>query len=245
MPYLSIVIPAYNEVLRLPATLDLIQRFVENQPYSCEVIVVDDGSKDGTSNFLLDRARSFPAMRPIINRRNQGKGQVVKQGMLAASGDYRLFMDADGSTPISEVPKLLEQVVNYPVVIGSRYVPGSTIRIKQPLKRRLISRSGNLLTQLLLLPGIRDTQCGFKLFSAEATERVFRAQRVGGWWFDLELLVIARHLGFSIKEVAIEWTDAKQSSFRATKAGVDFFLKLWEIRRNVQQGVYTVKPRKS
>jgi len=240
MPYLSIVIPAYNEASRLPATLNSIQKFIEKQPYSCEVIIVDDGSKDGTSNFLLDRARTFPAMRPIINRRNQGKGQVVKQGMLAASGDYRLFMDADGSTPVTDLPKLLEQVANYEVVIGSRYVPGSTIRVKQPFKRRFISRCGNLLTQMLLLPGIRDTQCGFKLFSAEATEKVFKAQRVGGWWFDLELLVIARHFGFGIKEVAIEWTDAKQSSFRATQAGLDFFMKLWEIRRNVQDGVYTV-----
>lgn len=238
MLYLSIIIPAYNEAKRLPETLALLKDYIEEQSYDCEVIVVDDGSRDQTAELVLAMAKRFPQLKLLQNEKNLGKGETVRRGMLAATGRLRLFMDADHSTPISELPKLLKYADTYPVVIGSRYLKSGSVKIKQPLKRRLISRSGNWLIQRLALPGIRDTQCGFKLFSAQATADIFSRMTMTGWSLDVELLAIARQQTLAIKEVAVEWYDAKHSKVRASRDANRFLRDLWKIRQNVQANKY-------
>jgi dolichyl-phosphate beta-glucosyltransferase len=144
--------------------------------------------------------------------------------MLAATGEYRLFMDADYSTPIPEVEKLLASVDKYEVIIGSRYLDKKSIKVRQPFKRRLISRTCNLLIQAMVLPGVKDTQCGFKLFSAEAAERIFPKLKMTGWSFDIEVLAIARQLGYRINEVPVNWFDAKFSRLNASRAAAASFI---------------------
>lgn len=235
MPRLSIIIPAYNEESRLPNTLREIQNCINKQSYKTEVLVVDDGSTDGTVQAVKDIAQKFPQLRLIENEVNKGKGGVVRQGMLSAKGDWRLFADADNSTPICQVEKLLKETENYEVIIGSRYLKADSIKIKQPWKRRVLSRTGNLLVQMLLLPGIKDTQCGFKLFSADAAEKIFEKQTMTGWAFDMEVLTIAKKLGYQIKEVPVDWFDVANSRLRAFRSAVkslrDVFLIFLRVGR--------------
>lgn len=237
-PYVSIVIPAYNEAARLPETLVLIKDFIDQQDYTAEIVVIDDGSSDDTVTIVKKMARRIPELRLIENAQNKGKGKVVQQGMLEAAGAFRLFMDADYSTPITELPKLLAEADTASVVIGSRYLRPDSIKVKQPLKRRIISRTCNWLIQRLVLPGIKDTQCGFKLFSAEATRASFPDLTRQGWSFDIELLVIASQRGFAIKEVPVDWFDAKQSTLRASRGAVPFIKDLWTIYKKMKSGGY-------
>ena len=241
MPRLSIIIPAYNEESRLPNTLLEIQNCINKQPYKTEVLVVDDGSTDGTVQAVKDIAKKFPELRLIENEVNKGKGGVVRQGMLEAKGDWRLFADADNSTPICQVEKLLKETENYEVIIGSRYLESDSIKIKQPWKRRMLSRLGNPLVQLLLLPGIKDTQCGFKLFSAEASEKIFEQQTQSGWVFDMEVLVIARKLGYKIKEVPVDWFDAANSQMRVFRSAVKSLRDIFVIFFKTKKGEKYIK----
>ena len=238
---LSIVIPAYNEGLRLPDTLTLVKEYVDtHEKMSIEVLVVDDGSKDNTVDLVRQRMERFPELRIIENKINKGKGKVVKQGMLESKGNYRLFMDADHSTPINELDKLLQFIPEHDVIFGSRYLDSKSIKVKQPLKRRIISRISNLIIQFLLLPNIKDTQCGFKLFSAQAAEDVFSIQRMEGWSFDIELLTIAKLHGYALKEVPVDWFDAKHSTFHASKEAGKFLKDLWTIYRLAHTKQYQV-----
>lgn len=209
---LSIVIPAYNESRRLPATLAAISEYLELSTVSAEVIVVDDGSSDNTAQA----ARGVPGkgMPPKIIgfEGNRGKGAAVKEGLLAAKGDYVLFMDADNSTHITEVEKLLPVAEQgTPVVVGSRYISPDSIKIKQPWYRVMISRNGNRLIRYTILPGVIDTQCGFKLFSRDAARNIAEKLTMNRFSFDIELLVIAQQLGYQITEVAVNWYDAPGS----------------------------------
>jgi glycosyltransferase involved in cell wall biosynthesis len=236
--YLSIIIPAFNEAKRLPETLALVRDWVERQNFQVEVLVVDDGSTDSTVEVVREISQRFENLRIVTNTINKGKGGVVAQGMLVAKGEYRLFMDADASTPITEIEKLLAHTPNFEVIIGSRYLHPDSIKVKQPLKRRVISRIWNVVIQTSLLPGIRDTQCGFKLFSAAAAQAIFSKQTVNGWLFDVETLTIARHLRYSIKEVPVDWYDAKDSKLRAVRAGFRALHDLSGIRRRLRHGKY-------
>ncbi|CAN5133604.1 glycosyltransferase family 2 protein [soil metagenome] len=236
--YLSIIIPAFNEENRLPETLALVRDWVERQKFSVEVLVVDDGSTDGTVAVVQEIAHRFPGLRVITNEVNKGKGGVVAQGMLEAAGEWRLFMDADASTPIAELQKLLKHTGKFEVIIGSRYLNPDSIKVKQPLKRRIVSRLWNVVIQTSLLPGIRDTQCGFKLFSAAASQAIFSKQQVDGWLFDVEILTIARHLSYAIKEVPVDWYDSRDSKLRAMRAGMRALKDLSGIRRRLQKGSY-------
>jgi len=241
MPHLSLVIPAYNEEARLPETLALVRDWIERQDFSVEVLVVDDGSTDKTVELVEAFSERFPAVQVIKNAKNKGKGGVVQQGMLLAKGKWRLFMDADGATPIDEVAKMLAMTDSYEVIIGSRYLHPGSIKIKQPLRRRILSRAVNLVIQLAFLRGVRDTQCGFKLFSAKAAEDIFPRQEVNGWLFDVEIMTIARQLGYVIKEVPVDWYDAKESKLRAWRTAFRTLRELAAIYKRVRQGVYTAE----
>jgi dolichyl-phosphate beta-glucosyltransferase len=238
MPHLSVIIPAYNESERLPDTLALVRDYLEKKDFSYEVLVVDDGSKDNTVAVAEEFQSRFPALKIIKNAENKGKGGVVRQGLLAATGEYRLFMDADHSTPITEVEKFLPYFGKADVIIGSRYLHPESIKVKQPWKRRVVSRIGNWLIRHTILPGIIDTQCGFKAYSAAAAEAVFQRQTMEGWSFDFEALAIARQLGFTIQEVAVDWYDAKQSKLRAVHAAIDTYRDLLTIRKRVKRNMY-------
>lgn len=238
---LSIVIPAYNEARRLPSTLASIAEYLEVAELPAEIIVVDDGSTDGTA----EAAKSVPgkSMPPKIIgfEGNQGKGAAVKEGMLAATGDYVLFMDADNSTHITEVEKLLKVAVKdkIPVVIGSRYQASDSIKIKQPWYRVWISRMGNRLIRYTVLPGVLDTQCGFKLFSKKAAAEIAPKLTMSGFSFDMELLVIAKQLGLKIREVPVNWYDTPgKTRVRPIKSSLRTLRDLIKIRWNVHKERY-------
>jgi dolichyl-phosphate beta-glucosyltransferase len=245
MPFLSIVIPAYNEEERLPETLALVRDYVERQKFEIEVLVVNDGSTDRTAERVEEIMSRFPQLKLINNTENRGKGAVVQQGMQAATGEYRLFMDADYSTPVTELDKFLPLIKQADVIIGSRYLEADSIKVKQPWKRRIVSRTGNWLIQRTLLPGIVDTQCGFKLFSAAAVNEVFPHQTMMRWSFDVELLTIAKERGLTILEIPVDWYDAKQSKLRAIHAATRSFQDLKTIRKRVKKRHYQRKSKEA
>jgi glycosyltransferase involved in cell wall biosynthesis len=235
MLYLSVIIPAYNEESRLPETLEAVRVYLEGKAFKSEIIVVDDASKDNTVGVVEAMQPGFGSvpLRLIRNEVNKGKGGVVKQGILAAKGEIRLFADADNSTPIVQLDILLPFIEQFPVVIGSRYLQAGSIKNPQPLKRRILSRGGNAVIQLFVLPGIKDTQCGFKLFQAEAAEKIFSALETTSWAFDVEVLALARHFRYSIKEVAVDWYDANDSKLRAVKAATRSLKDVWRVYRRM------------
>ena len=236
---LSIVIPAYNEARRLPTTLSAVSGYLDLSGIEAEVIVVDDGSTDGTR----EAARSVPGagMPPKVIgfEGNRGKGAAVKEGMMAAQGEYVLFMDADNSTHITEVEKLLTVAEkNVPVAIGSRYMDSDSIKIRQPWYRVWLSRVGNQMIQLVLLPGVRDTQCGFKLFQRDAARNIARLLTMDRFSFDMELLVIAKRLGYEIQEVPVNWYDTPGTRLRPIRSALRTLADLLKIKYNVVRGRY-------
>lgn len=231
------VIPAYNEAERIGPTLRAVDRWLVAQPYTSEVIVVDDGSIDATTS-VVERLE-LPAIQLIASTPNRGKGHVVRRGMLAARGELRLYMDADNATPISELPKLVAAVEHgADIAIGSRRAPGGVQRVRQPWYRRAWSSVANRVVRGLLVEGIRDTQCGFKLFTAEAADAIFARVRVPGWGFDLEVLAIARKLGFGIEECGVAWSDDRRSRIRPVRDAIAITREMLAIRRAVARGDY-------
>lgn len=227
-PKLSVIIPAYNEEGRIAKTLKYTIDYLDRQTYSWEIIVVDDGSKDNTSQVVRDMR--LPNIRIIRNNPNLGKGGSVKRGMLAAEGEFRLFCDADNATPFEEIEKFWPIINEKNVVIGSRYMKGSNIVIEQTFMRRFLSRIGNLLVQIILLPGLPDTQCGFKMFTAEAAKKIFPRQTINRWAFDMEVLYIARRLGYKIKQVPVNWYDRSGSTIQSSNVFLKTFSELLKIR---------------
>ncbi|RJQ29583.1 glycosyltransferase family 2 protein [Candidatus Parcubacteria bacterium] len=205
-PYLSIIIPAYNEAERLPATLVDIDKYLSTASYSSEILVINDGSKDNTAEIVTKMSAMVKNLKLVDNKVNRGKGAVVRQGMLVAQGDIRLFTDADNSTSMNHLDKMLPYVKEgFDVVIGSRAVKGSKLDPPQPIYRQIPGKIGNFIIQTLLLWGIWDTQCGFKAFTARAAERIFERAKISGWGFDVEILSLAKKMGYRIKEVPIIW----------------------------------------
>jgi dolichyl-phosphate beta-glucosyltransferase len=237
---LSIIVPAYNEEQRLPPTLDRLYAFLQTQPVRWEIVVVDDGSRDRTCAVVEDAMLRIPHLRLVKQIPNRGKGAAVRRGMLAARGQLRVMCDADCSMPPEQLPRLLAPIIacESEIAIGSRYVEGAKSDIKQPRYRVLWSRLCNKVIQRSLVPGVRDTQCGFKAFTAEAARDLFGRGRIDGWAFDLEILALARRRGFAISEIGVEWSDDGRSRVNPLKDMWKVIREALTIRRNLRKGVY-------
>lgn len=236
-PLISLIIPAHNETERLPASLEAVKRYISSLPFETEVIVVENNSSDATAEIVREWMKRMPQLR-LISLVQPGKGNAIRTGMLAAQGAYRFMADADFSMPVEEIGKFLPHGAPLaPVSIASREAPGSK-RIGEPFYRHLIGRVYNLLVRLLVLPGLQDTQCGFKCFSAEAAKAIFPLQRLEGWSFDVEVLAIARKLGFEITEVPITWHYQPGSRMRLLRDSLQMAKDLFTIRRDKKKGLY-------
>lgn len=235
--FLSIIIPAYNEEDRLPYTLEQIFLFLKEQSYTAEVLVVENGSRDRTFEIASEFAKHYPNL-SVFQEKQKGKGNAVRLGMLKARGEYRFMCDADLSMPIAEVKKFLPPALNdVDIAIASREVQGA-VRYNEPYLRHLTGRVFNTLIRLLVLPGLQDTQCGFKCFRAQVAEDVFRYQRLTGWSFDVEVLYIAQRKGYQIREVPIHWYFKADTKISILKDSWKMFLDLLTIRLNASRGLY-------
>jgi len=219
-PRLSVVVPAFNEALRLPAYLEEIVGFLEGRGEPYEVIVVDDGSTDGTAAMVRELAARQPAVRLLPLGRNQGKGAAVRAGMLTARGATRLFADADGATPIAELKRLEPALASgADVVIGSRALADPAVAVRTRPHRVVSGRVFHWLIARLGVRGVRDSQCGFKLFTAHAAQLLFGALQTTGFAFDVELLLRAQAAGLRIVEVAVNWADQAGSKVGVLRSG--------------------------
>ena len=239
-PFLSLILPAHNEAERLPQSLKQVQEFIQQQPYDCEVLVVENASTDDTAKIAEGFQAGFPQLK-LIRLEQGGKGNAIRAGMLAAQGKYRFMADVDFSMSVDQIIRFLSPNLSQTQVsIASREQPGSK-RIGEPFYRHLIGRVFNFLVRSLVLPGLQDTQCGFKCFSAEAAERIFPKQTLEGWSFDVEVLAIARELGYEVLEVPITWTYQPGSRMRILSDSWKMFKDLLLIRSNKRKGLYRGK----
>lgn len=235
--YLSIIIPAHNEESRLPLAFEKIDKFLKKQKYSYEVIVVENGSSDKTSEITRQYAKTLKYIK-LMEVKTRGKGLAVKQGMLEAVGEYRFICDADLSMPIEEIEKFLPpNISDEDVIIGVREGKGAK-RIGEPWKRHFMGRVFNLIIKLTILPQFEDTQCGFKMFTAEAAKALFSIQKLNGIGFDIELIYLARKKGFKIKEVPITWYFDADSRMKLVQDSLKALLEIWQIRRTWWSGGY-------
>lgn len=238
-PALSIIIPAFNEESRLPRYLSSIITYLEGRGDRCEIIVVDDGSHDATAAVVLALTTACPFLRLISLGRNMGKGFAVRTGMLAAKGALRLFCDADGATPIGEIHRLEREVsAGADIVIGSRAIRQDDCRVEGTLHRKYLGMLYNFLVGLLAVRGFRDTQCGFKLFRGVVADRVFAAQTLTGFGFDVEILFLAQQWGYMIREVPVNWQDQPGGKVRLLRDSVRMLFDLVKLQRSWHAGVY-------
>jgi dolichyl-phosphate beta-glucosyltransferase len=237
---LSVIIPAYNEELRLPRTLDHAIGYLKSQPYGSEILVVNDGSTDGTERVVREQDPTPISVKLIThsNGANHGKGASVKKGMMEAHGTFRLFMDADNSTTLDQIDRFWPSFEKgYDVVIGSRALKDSVIGVRQARYKEIAGRFGNWFVRTLTVPGILDTQAGFKMFSARAAEIIFPRQTIQRWGYDIELLVIAREHGLRIRELPITWINASGSKV-TMRSYFQVLGDVLQIRRNLKAGQY-------
>jgi dolichyl-phosphate beta-glucosyltransferase len=236
-PYLSIIIPAYNEERRLPTTLGEINRFLEEQSFSAEVLVVENGSQDRTFQIAEEYARGHPQFR-TIREEKRGKGRAIKRGMIEASGQFRFMCDADLSMPVDEINRFIPPLqADFDIAIGSREAPGA-MRYHEPIYRHLGGRMINLIIRLFALPGLQDTQCGFKCFRAAAAEDLFSSLTLDGWSFDIEILYVARRRGCRIVEIPIPWYFRAESKVNLLHDTMQMVLDILKIRINDRRGLY-------
>jgi dolichyl-phosphate beta-glucosyltransferase len=236
-PYLSVIIPAYNEEARLPTSLAQLKEFLSHETWPSEVVVVDDGSNDRTVEIVRKWMREWPDLH-LIAGPHQGKGGAVRAGILAATGRYIALADADFAMPVAEFRRFFPALDDgYTIVIGSREAPGAT-RFHEPKYRHIMGRVFNGLVRLLLLQGIKDTQCGFKVLRREAATHLCQQQTLRGWGFDVELLVIARLCRYTVAEVGIPWFYMPGSRVNPLRDTVTMFADILRIRRNLRTQVY-------
>ena len=241
-PYLSVIIPAYNEAKRLPLTLVDIDKHLSGAGFAYEIVAVDDCSTDNTAEVVkkfigLVKNLRMVATDPKIKKGND-KGGAVRLGMLEAKGIYRLFMDSDNSTGIDQFNQMIPYLEKgYDVVIGSRTVSGADLERKEPWYKQIAGKSGNLFIQLMVLPGVWDTQCGFKCFSDRAALRVFPLQKINGWGFDVEVLSLAKAMGYKIKEVPVKWVNDPNSKVKLSSY-IRVLIEVMKVRLWLWGGVY-------
>jgi len=236
-PFLSIIIPAHNEGSRLPRTLGQVFVFLAKQSYSSEVLVIENASTDRTFNIARGFTDGHPELR-VFHEAQRGKGCAVQRGMLEARGEYRFLCDADLSMPIDELNKFLPpNLEEFDLAIASREVKGA-VRYNEPGFRHWGGRLINFAIQLLILPGLNDTQCGFKCFRAEAATQLFSQQTIHGWAFDIEILFLARRKLYKIKEIPIDWYFDPDSKVKAVKDALLMVKDIFRIRLNALRGRY-------
>jgi dolichyl-phosphate beta-glucosyltransferase len=237
-PFLSLIIPAHNEETRLPDTLEQVDEFIAGQSYATEVVLIENGSQDNTLAIAQEFAYTHPQFKVLKNAQS-GKGRAVRQGMLAAQGEYRFMCDVDLSMPIVEVNRFLPPALEgYDIRIASREAPGA-VRYNEPYYRHLVGRVYNGLIRTLALPSLQDTQCGFKCFSKRAAEDLFPRQTLTGWSFDVEVLFIARILGYRVVEIPINWYYHPHSKISVVRDSFRMGMDLFTIRLNALRGLYT------
>ena len=237
--FLSIVIPAYNEERRIPDTLKKVISYLDDRGYCSEIVIVDDGSTDGTREVSLGFFSDGVTVRVLTNSSNRGKGSAIRKGMLAARGEYVIFMDADMSTPIDELDSILHSFHGgCDVAIGSRKMHGARIAVHQPKYREIMGRMFSFLSRIMTVRSIRDFTCGFKCFKRSCIEKIFKRQTIRGWGYDTEILFIAHKLGFTIREVPVVWSDSADSRVRLWKDVIGSGLDLMRIRLNDILGRY-------
>jgi dolichyl-phosphate beta-glucosyltransferase len=227
---LSVVVPCYNEEVRLPHSLGAVSQYLASRGASFELILVDDGSTDGTAAVIRQTERERPNVRAVLLLPNRGKGRALAEGVKASQGDLVLVSDADFSTPIDELPKLEEAIATgADIAFGSRAAPGAR-EVEQPLYRRAMGKAFNRMVQVLLLPGIWDTQCGFKLFRGDVARRLFAELETDGFAFDVEILHRARQAGYAIREVPVRWINSGASRVSPVRDSAEMLRDLLRIR---------------
>ena len=245
-PLLSVIIPAYNEEKRLGSHLELVLKFFRSRYPNFELIIVDDGSNDATARTISAAIPKEPRAHLITYQPNRGKGYAVRKGVLASRGDPVLFMDADLSTPLSQVPKILQALRGADIVIGSRGQAKSDIRQRPPLFRRLASFIFDQIKYALVgLRRFKDTQCGFKVFRGSIARQLFAQSQVNRFMFDVEILYLAEQARMIIREIPVTWADAPDSHVRFWEGVVSMFRDLWRIRRIHQGHSFKVSPFKA
>jgi dolichyl-phosphate beta-glucosyltransferase len=239
----SIVIPAYNEGERLGPSVEKVLGYVRQQGWDAEIIVVNDGSRDNTAEIVREFAKKYPLVRLVENPGNRGKGYAVRNGMLNARGEVIVFSDADLSSPIEEMPKLLEAVkAGADIAIGSRWLRSELQIHRQSLHRQLFGRIFNGLNRMILGLRFKDTQCGFKAFTRKAAQTILPLQRIERWGFDPEILFLARKFGFRVDEVAVRWGHVGGTRINPLIDGARMFQEMLRIRWNDMTGKYDGGP---
>ncbi len=236
---LSIVIPAYNEEKRLGGSLEKIIPYLDSLNLNYEIIVVNDGSKDKTTE-VANQFKDKTNLRVIENKINRGKGFSVKNGIMNAKYDYVLFTDSDLATPIDELDILLENINDNDIVIASRTLEDSEIIVNQPFYRQIMGKTFPLMVRVIAVRGISDTQCGFKLFKTDVIQNIIKHQTIDRFGFDVELLFLAKKMRYKIKEVPVQWVDQEGSTLHPIKDGYSMFKELLKVRYNNFLGKYKV-----
>ena len=244
-PYLSVIIPSYREADRIGKNLLEIESFLSSKKYTYEILVVTDGSPDSTPEVARSFADKVKNLRVIENRENHGKGYVVRQGLLEAKGDYRVFLDADGSTSITHLDSFLPEFEKgFEVVIGSRKIKGAFVQIHQPKYREIMGEMGNWLIRIVLgLWSYPDTQCGFKMMTARAAEAVGTRMVVDRFGFDFEWIILAKKMGFKVEQMPVWWLNEEGSSVSLTGPNgfIQVLIDLFKTRWRLWTGKYNIK----
>ena len=239
----SLIIPAYNESKRIRPTLDRILQHIEEQNWDAEVLVVNDGSQDNTSEIVKEYGRAHPGVQLVENGRNRGKGFSVRNGMLHARGDICLLSDADLSSPITESQKLFDAIgQGADIAIGSRWLRAELQTERQPLYRQAFGRMFNLLLRIVLGLNFKDTQCGFKAFRRAAAQQIFSLQKIERWGFDPEILFLARQFGFRVVEVPVSWAHSAGTRLHPFRDGFLMGIEILRVRWNAWTGTYRSRP---